>query len=72
MNLEQASPKIPVDIIILLNNPAIVPAKLSPAGKGEFVPIASNDTAESRKKNRRIDVILLPNIGELLKAVGDN
>jgi chemotaxis protein MotB len=57
---------------ILLNNPAIVPAKLSPAGKGEFVPIASNDTAESRKKNRRIDVILLPNLGELLKAVGDN
>jgi chemotaxis protein MotB len=56
---------------ILLNNPGIVPAKLSPAGKGEFVPIANNDTAESRKKNRRIDVILLPNIGELLKAVGN-
>jgi chemotaxis protein MotB len=35
------------------------PAKLSAAGYAEFHPVASNDTAEGRTENRRVDIILL-------------
>jgi chemotaxis protein MotB len=41
------------------------PKSLSAAGYGEFDPIASNDAEEGRQENRRIEIILVPNIDEL-------
>lgn len=41
------------------------PTNLSAAGHGEFDPVASNDGAGGRKKNRRIELILLPDLSEL-------
>jgi chemotaxis protein MotB len=38
----------------------IDPVVLSAAGFGEHHPLASNDTAEGRARNRRIELILLP------------
>jgi chemotaxis protein MotB len=38
----------------------IDPHVLSAAGYGEYQPVASNDTAEGRHKNRRIEIVLLP------------
>lgn len=35
------------------------------AGYGETDPVASNDTEEGRAQNRRIEVILMPNLGEV-------
>lgn len=37
----------------------IDPHKLSATSYGEYRPITSNDTAEGRSKNRRIDIVLL-------------
>lgn len=34
--------------------------QLSPTGKGEFYPVASNETPEGRQKNRRTMVVLKP------------
>ena len=39
---------------------------LSAAGFGEFDPVLSNDTAEGRTTNRRIEIVLQPNVDELV------
>ena len=36
------------------------PTRLSAAGYAEFHPAASNDTAEGRAQNRRVDIVVLP------------
>jgi chemotaxis protein MotB len=35
------------------------PDKLSAAGYGEYKPVASNDTVEGRRLNRRVDIVIL-------------
>ena len=39
--------------------------RVSAAGFAETDPVAANDAAEGRAKNRRIEIVLLPNIEEL-------
>ena len=56
---------------ILRENNAINPENLTAAGRGEFVPVASNDSAEGRAKNRRIEVILTPKLDEISKLLND-
>jgi len=43
---------------ILRENNSIDPRNLTAAGRGEYAPIASNDTPTGKAKNRRIEVIL--------------
>jgi chemotaxis protein MotB len=38
---------------------------LSAASYGDYQPIATNDTAEGRKANRRIDIVLVPDLSTL-------
>ncbi|MCA9652682.1 MAG: OmpA family protein [Myxococcales bacterium] len=40
-------------------------AHLGAAGYAELDPVASNDTPDGRAQNRRIEIILMPNLGEL-------
>jgi chemotaxis protein MotB len=40
-------------------------SKLAAAGYGEFHPVASNDTAEGRAQNRRVDVVLARDIEDV-------
>lgn len=41
------------------------PAKLSAAGYSEFQPVASNAHEAGRQENRRIEIVLQPNLSEL-------
>jgi chemotaxis protein MotB len=56
---------------ILRENNAINPENLTAAGRGEFAPIASNETAEGKAKNRRIEVILTPKLDEISKLLNE-
>jgi chemotaxis protein MotB len=42
------------------------PARLHAAGYGETDPIAGNDTPAEREKNRRVELVLMPNVEEML------
>lgn len=56
---------------ILRENKAIKPENLTAAGRGEFAPVASNENAEGKAKNRRIEVILTPKLDEISKLLND-
>ena len=47
------------------------PKSVSAAGYGEFDPVAPNDTEPNREQNRRIEIILVPNLEELPSLTGD-
>ena len=50
---------------ILLKNKGLNPLQLTAAGRGEHNPIATNETVEGRKMNRRIEMIISPNLDDL-------
>jgi len=56
---------------ILRENSTINPESLTAAGRGEYAPVATNDTPEGRAKNRRIEVILTPKLDEISKLLND-
>jgi chemotaxis protein MotB len=45
---------------LFLDLKAMSPDRLSAAGYAEFHPVASNDTADGRAENRRVDLVVLP------------
>ena len=45
------------------------PTRLTSAGKGKYNPMGDNSTAEGRAKNRRIDIILNPDIDRLWSSI---
>lgn len=56
---------------ILKENSAIIPGNLTAAGRGEYAPMATNETNEGKAKNRRIEVILTPKLDEISKLLND-
>ncbi len=49
-------------VVHLMVDEGVDPKNISAAGYGEFQPRADNDTPEGRKLNRRIEIIMLPNL----------
>ena len=47
------------NVVHLFSRSGVKPARMSAVGYGEFKPIASNNTAEGRQKNRRVKIIVL-------------
>jgi len=54
---------------VLQNDFDIAPERMSAAGRGEFVPVASNDTREGRAANRRTRIVVLPKLDEFNKLI---
>jgi chemotaxis protein MotB len=54
-----------VTVVQYLQEQGVPPNFLSAAGHAEFAPSGSNDTDDGRAENRRIEIVLLPNLDEL-------
>jgi chemotaxis protein MotB len=56
-------------VVRFLQDAGIPPERLIPSGRGEYEPVAPNDTPEGRQKNRRIEIMLIDKslVGEMVK-----
>jgi hypothetical protein len=46
-------------IKLFITRYAVAPKRLSASGYGEYDPVASNENAEGRAMNRRVDLVIL-------------
>ena len=56
-------------IRVLQKQYGIPPAKMAAAGRGEYVPVADNNTAEGRAANRRTRIVILPQLDQFFKLL---
>lgn len=54
---------------VLQNEFGIDPHRLTAAGRGEFNPIASNDSEYGRQRNRRTEIIITPKLDQFLDLI---
>ncbi len=47
------------NVVRFLQEVGIPPERMVPSGRSEYDPVATNDTPEGRKKNRRIEIMLI-------------
>ena len=56
-------------IRILQNKYGLQPAHMAAAGRGEYLPVASNDTPDGRALNRRTRIVILPQLDQFFKLL---
>src|ERR1700753_1667401 len=54
---------------ILQKQYGLDPAHITAAGRGEYVPVAGNDTEEGRSANRRTRIVILPQLDQFFKLL---
>ena len=54
---------------ILQNQYGLEPSHMTAAGRGEYIPITSNDSSESRAANRRTRIVILPQLDQFFKLL---
>lgn len=47
------------------------PSQLIPAGRSSYVPLTDNETRENRARNRRTNIIILPNLNKFFALLAD-
>ena len=50
---------------ILTKDYKINPLQIQPSGRGEYMPVATNETADGRSRNRRTEIIISPKLEKL-------
>lgn len=50
----------------------IEPSRFTASGRGEYVPVAENDTPENKAMNRRTEIILTPKLDDLFRILESN
>lgn len=54
---------------VLQNKYGLDPTKMAAAGRGEYKPIANNDTKENKAINRRTRIVILPQLDQFFKLL---
>ncbi|MFC1657961.1 flagellar motor protein MotB [Candidatus Omnitrophota bacterium] len=55
----------------LVDERGIAPIRVSAIGYGEYRPIASNSAKDGRQANRRVEIVILPNISKVTGLPGE-
>ena len=55
----------------LQNDYGVNPKRLTAGGRGEYNPLASNDTAVGKQRNRRTQIIITPKLEEFLDLIDE-
>ena len=55
----------------LQNNYGVDPKRLTAGGRGEYNPIASNDSETGKQRNRRTQIIITPKLDEFMELIGE-
>lgn len=55
----------------LQNKYGVDPKRLSAAGRGEYNPIATNDTEVGRQRNRRTQIIITPKLDQFMELIDE-
>lgn len=58
-------------IVRILQNKGVNPQQITAAGRSKFIPVGDNTSSEGRAKNRRIEIILAPNLDEINELLGE-
>lgn len=53
----------------LQNDYGVDPSRLTAAGRGEYNPVATNETAEGKQQNRRTQIIITPRLDQFLELI---
>ena len=51
---------------ILTKDYGVNPLQIVPSGRGEFMPVDDNETADGRARNRRTEIIMAPRLDKLM------
>jgi chemotaxis protein MotB len=54
----------------LQNNYGVEPKRLTAGGRGEYNPIAGNDTPDGKARNRRTQIIITPKLDQFMELIG--
>ena len=56
----------------ILTGAGVSPNQITASGKGEYSPLAVNDSPQNKQKNRRTEIIITPNLDEIFKILENN
>lgn len=59
-NWELSTARATVLARVFIVNTLILPMRISAAGYAEYHPVATNGTSQGRRRNRRVDIVVLP------------
>ena len=54
---------------ILTKDYGVNPLQIQPSGRGEYMPVADNESADGRSKNRRTEIIMAPKLDKLYQIL---
>lgn len=54
---------------ILQNDFGVSPERMTAAGRGEYIPVADNDSSAGRAKNRRTRIVVLPKLDQFYDLI---
>lgn len=60
------------EVARVLMKGGVAPNRITASGKGQYEPIEDNTTADGRKRNRRVEIILVPDKSRLDRIVRGN